>query len=115
MILEQENRLGRLNNFLHEPIEIKESLEIKESIQYQKPFTEDLSTLQFIFSCPKDEDILAIKVNVYIDGSLVYSRQYENKSVNSIVVPHSPGTKERIELGYITKDNKFKYVVYGEM
>lgn len=110
LIQNQEKRIKRLNDFIHDPIEIKDSLEVSEGIYYLEPITKELITLQFIFSCPKDID--AIKTNVYIDDSLVYSQQYKPKEINSIIVPHSPGSNERIELGYIEK-NIFKYIKYN--
>lgn len=115
VIHEQENRIKRLNDFIHDSIEIKESLEIMWEY-YQKPaIIKDSSILQFTFICPEDEDsnnVIAIKSNVYVDDSLVYSQQYKPENINSIIVPYSPGSNERVEIGYITKDNKFKYAVY---
>jgi hypothetical protein len=110
LIKNQEKRIKRLNDFIHDTIEIKDSLEVSEEIYYLEPITKELNTLQFIFSCP--EDISAIKSNVYVDDSLVYSKLYKPKKINSIVVPHSPGSNERIELGYIEKGT-FKYLKYN--
>ena len=116
LIIEQEKRISRLNNFIYEPLEINECIESENIICYQIPPIEDLSTLHFIFKCPEDSsNILAIKADVYVEDSLIYSQLYKNKTINSIIVPHSPKeSNERIDLGYITKDHKFKYVVYGK-
>lgn len=116
LIIEQEKRISRLNKFIYEPLEINECIESEENICYQIPPTEDLSTLHFIFKCSEDSsNILAIKADVYVEDSLIYSQLYKNETINSIIVPHFPKeSSERIDLGYITKDHKFKYVAYGK-
>jgi hypothetical protein len=114
LINNQTLRVSRLNDFLVDPVEFSNKYEIEEDIHYQEPYTKDLSTLNFIFTCKQENlsDILAIQVFLYREDSVVYSKQYKPKNINSIVVPHIPNSSEVIELGYIEKDI-FKYLKYN--
>lgn len=113
LIGDQVLRIGRLNKLLTEPIEFNEKSEIKEIIHYQEPYTRELSTLSFIFSCKHElENISAIQVIVYRGESIVFHQQYKPEKVNSIVVPHIPESNEIIELGYI-EEGTFKYINYN--
>ena len=88
-------------------------VKLKEVIHYQEPYTKELSTLNFIFSCKQElKDIQAIQVVIYRDNLIVFSKQYKPETVNSIVVPHIPNSSETIELGYI-EDGTFKYINYN--
>lgn len=114
LISNQILRVSRLNDFLVDPVEFSNKYEIEEDIHYQEPYTKDLSTLNFIFTCKQGNlsDILAIQVFLYREDSVVYSKQYKPKNINSIVVPHIPNSSEVIELGYIKKDT-FNYIKYN--
>lgn len=114
LISNQTLRVSRLNDFLVDSVEFSNKYEIKEDIHYQEPYTKDLSTSNFIFTCKQENlsDILAIQVFLYRDDSVVYSKQYKPKKINSIVVPHIPNSSEVIELGYIKKDT-FNYIKYN--
>lgn len=114
LINNQTLRISRLNDFLVDPVEFSNKYEIEEDIHYQEPYTKDLSTLNFIFTCKKENlsDILAIQVFLYREDSVVYSKQYKPKKINSIVVPYTPNSSEIIELGYIKKDT-FNYIKYN--
>ena len=113
LISNQTLRVSRLNDFLVDSVEFSNKYEIEEDIHYQEPYTKDLSTLNFIFTCKQENlsDILAIQVFLYRDDSVVYSKQYKPKKINSIVVPHISNSNEVIELGYIKKDT-FNYIKY---
>jgi hypothetical protein len=114
LISDQTLRVSRLNDFLVDPVEFSNKYEIEEDIHYQEPYTKDLLTLNFIFTCKQENlsDILAIQVFLYREDSVVYSKQYKPKNINSIVVPHIPNSSEVIELGYIKKDT-FNYIKYN--
>jgi hypothetical protein len=114
LISDQTLRVSRLNDFLVDPVEFSNKYEIEEDIHYQEPYTKDLSTLNFIFTCNQKNlsDISAIQVFLYKDDSVIYSKQYKPEKINSIVVPHIPNSSEVIELGYIKKDT-FNYIKYN--
>ena len=117
LINAQLRHLTRLNNFIDTSLHI-DSKQIVNNIHLQEPYTKSLQKLNLIFSCKNTPNtVVAIQATVIIEDTIVYSRQYEYNRINSITIPHVPGAKERVELGYITFENNkynYKYIVYGE-
>ena len=76
-----------------------------------------LKKLNLIYSFPNNKDsILATLIMVSVNDSVVFSKQYEYKRVNSITIPNVHDNAEIIKVGYVTfEKNKyiFKYRKYG--
>lgn len=116
-IAAQLKRINRLNNLLDTPIQIDSKQQVN-NIHMQEPFTKELPTMNFIFSCRNIQDsVVAIQVTVIRSDSIIYTQQYEYNPVNSVTIPHVPGSKEKVELGYIIQKgnkNNYNYIIYGE-
>lgn len=112
----QITRIGRLNDYLDLPYSI-DSIEILDKIHFHEPIITKLNTLNLIYSFPNNRDsILATQVMVSVNDTVVFSRQYEYKKVNSITIPHVHDNAEIVKVGYVTfEKNKyiFKYNIYG--
>lgn len=97
----QSKRIGRLNDYLDKVMTI-DSVNLVNNIHVQKQLTLGENTMNIIFSCREDNaDIAATQVSVITGDSVVYTKQYIYKNVNSVCIPQKLEMEEKIEIGYI--------------